>query len=419
MSSLSDSRQDREQEKFDIRNNRRVVNVYDPTKKSTPYNEALTVRRKILFELSAAVPTVSILRNEVIVDPPESDSNVTRDGGEFKVEALPNSTIIFESGERGRYKPGYESQAGIGVRIPNQELTGDSEIEWGYFQGSDGLGFGLDAQGFYIFKNKNGSKVKTRQGDFSVDNLNGKGPSQYNLDLSDGLIFQIDFSWYGYGAVKWSVIIKSDDPQIGDYEQVIHRFAPQGETLIDQPNLHVSCSIKNDQAEPLEAYVGGRQFSILGDYDPQFRVVGNFRGSRSGIGTTFVPLISFRRKSEMFTQLAQSVKIRSSSIITQGNIIFGYVFNGELTGASFSTPIGCCPDETTLESDTSATAITGGIAVGPRSLGVEGQGNRSTLTRDDDFTFDLIDDKIITLVARSVTGNVTIDAATMNMTEDW
>ena len=415
---FSKNLQDREQEKFGIVNNRRVVNVSSVESKATSYGESLTAQRRTLFEGKANVPSVSQIRNNVIVTPPESLSSVNISSGEYEIKCLPNSEIIFESGERGRYAPGYEAQAGIGFRIPEVTLTGDSEIEWGYFQGEAGFGYGIDSNGFYIFLKAHGGKTKVRQDDFNIDNLNGLGPSGYNLDLSDGLIFQIDYSWYGYGAVKFSVIIKSDDPDIGDYVQTIHRFAPKGSASVAQPNLHLTCRINNDQEEPILAYVGGRQYSIVGSYNPEIRVTGEFRGSVT-VGTTFAPIISFRRKSETLSQLAQSVKLRSSSLAVTDNVVYGYVFDGELTGATFDTPRGYTASETVLESDFSATAISGGVAVGPRELAIQGQGNRAQITRIEGLTFDLIEDKNITLVARSVSGSATINLSTLNMTEEW
>ena len=415
---FSDHIKDREFNKFSVKNGRRVVNTDSPALSSTPYGERFVAQRTTLFEGKANVPSVSQIRNNVIVNPPESSSSVNVSNGEFEINSLPNSEIIFESGERGRYAPGYEAQAGIGFRIPDLELTGESEIEWGYFQGEAGFGFGKDSQGFYVFIKTNGEKEKTRQSFLNVDKLDGNGPSGYSLDLSDGLIFQISYSWYGYGAIKFSAIIKSDDPNIGDYEQIIHRFAPKGAASISQPNLHLTCRIKNDQSEPILAYVGGRQYSIVGKYSPEFRITGEFRGSTT-IGTTFSPLITFRRKSESLSQLAQSVKLRASSLAVTDNVIYGYVFDGQLTGANFQNPRRYTASETTLEVDFSATAITGGIGVGPTELAIEGQGNRAQLTRLGGLTFDLIENKNITLVARAVTGTATVNLSTLNMTEEW
>ena len=415
---FSDHIKDREFNKFSVKNGRRVVNTDSPALSSTPYGERFVAQRTTLFEGKANVPSVSQIRNNVIVSPPESSSSVNVSSGEFEINCLPSSEIIFESGERGRYAPGYEAQAGIGFRIPEVTLTGDSEIEWGYFEGEAGFGYGLDANGFYIFLKAHGTKTKTRQDDLNTDKLNGLGPSGYKLDLSDGLIFQIDYSWYGYGAVKFSVLIKSDDPNIGDYVQTIHRFAPKGGASIAQPNLHLTCRINNDQETPIIAYVGGRQYSIVGDYNPEIRVTGEFRGS-TAVGTTFSPLITFRRKSETLSQLAQSVKLRSSSLAVTDNVVYGYIFDGQLTGANFQNPRRYTASETALEVDFSATAITGGIGVGPTELAIEGQGNRAQITRIGDLTFDLIESKNITLVARAITGTATVNLSTLNMTEEW
>ena len=45
--------------------------------------------------------------------------------------------------------------------------------------------------------------AKVIQSAFTIDRLDGAGPSGYNLDLSKMQMFFIDYSWYGAGSIRW------------------------------------------------------------------------------------------------------------------------------------------------------------------------------------------------------------------------
>jgi len=49
--------------------------------------------------------------------------------------------------------------------------------------------------------------VNTRipQAKFNIDQLDGHGPTGYNLDLSKMQMFFVDFSWYGAGSIRWGL----------------------------------------------------------------------------------------------------------------------------------------------------------------------------------------------------------------------
>jgi hypothetical protein len=130
-------------------------------------------------------------------------------------------------------------------------------------------------------------------------------------------------------------------------------------------------------------------------------------------------LISFRRKSQSPAQLAQAARILNTSVASSDDLIFGYLFDGVLTGANFKTPSNMTASETALEADNSATAISGGVSIGPLEPAIGGKGNRIELSSEGATTFDLVDDKIITLVARTVSGTGTVSVATLNLTEEW
>ena len=47
--------------------------------------------------------------------------------------------------------------------------------------------------------------TKTKQSNFNIDQLDGHGPTGYNLDLSKMQMFFVDYSWYGAGSIRWGL----------------------------------------------------------------------------------------------------------------------------------------------------------------------------------------------------------------------
>ena len=54
----------------------------------------------------------------------------------------------------------------------------------------------------YVTKTVN---TKIKQSNFNIDQLDGHGPTGYNLDLSKMQMFFVDYSWYGAGSIRWGL----------------------------------------------------------------------------------------------------------------------------------------------------------------------------------------------------------------------
>lgn len=403
-------------------NGESYLNVFEPYK-STPFQELKTVQRFAQIELKSAVGELSELRN--YVQAPNGGVTVAT-SGEYRVftDATLGAETLFESGERGRYIPGYQAECGMGVRIPAQTWSGTQKAEWGYINDENGIGFGVDSGGVYIFiKRESTVTKKVYQQDWNKDTLDGSlddnNPSGYELDLSIGLIYQIEFVWYGYGPLQWFVNFKDANSNRGSIQTLVHTETPNQQTSIAQPNLPITVLIDNgDQSTSREVFVGGRQFSVYGVQNNRFRLNGDRRSSVSISAGAWTPLISFRRKTGEGNN--QSVQVFDATLLVSESMYFTFVLDGTLTGASFGNLTDVDTTETTLQSDTSATAITGGIFFGGTHLAVGGVGNTVEATSLSNLDFDFVNNKPVTLVARTVDGSTgTVSACTFNVKEQW
>lgn len=391
----------------------------------TSFKEIKTASRFAQIELKSAVGSVSNLRNIIV----ETDGSVTiPSSGEYRVatSATVNAIATLQSGERGRYIPGYEAEAGQGIRIPQSTLdaiSGTASIEWGYFDDDDGMGYGVDAGGVYIFVDRKGTRtVKVYQSNWNKDTLDGSGnannPSGYSIDLAGGKIFQIEFVWYGYGSIQWYINVKDNTTERGGIQTPIHINTPDGATSLAQPNLPLTTRVKNgDQATALECFVGGRQFSIYGKPNQKFRINGERNSGVSCASGSWTPLISFRRKSGRGN--TQSVELDNVYIVPDGLLYYAFVTGGTLTAASFGNLTDVATSETTMESDTSATAITGGTFLGGTYIAL-GSNRNEIISELKNLDFNFVNSDIVTLVARPVGGtSITVDAVTLNVREQW
>lgn len=338
--------------------------------KKTQFDEQITSSKRQIINLKS-IYGLSALRDVQTTTGSATIANAT---GEYKLTTTVNGDdkAILESAERGRYYAGQDAQAGIGVRISDTP-TGNQVSRWGYYDDNDGFGFGVDATDLFIFDRKGGTETKVYQSNWNVDKLDGTGSSGLNLTIADGAIYHINFSWYGYGTIVYEVVY-FDSTTKEQKSVIVHRIRKTSSVSIEDPNLPIRAEIENATTGAIfdSMYVGGRQFSTFGDLANPRRITSERNLNLLSIGNTPVPLVSFRRKSA-FESI--SVKVSDLDIITNFDAIIDVRLDTTLTGASFGTPTNYSASETALESDTSATAVSGGEILYSTLVVSAGSGN--------------------------------------------
>jgi hypothetical protein len=114
--------------------------------------------------------------------------------------------VIRQSKAYVLYQPG-RSQ-GIQMTAILHEPVAGIETLIGYFDAKNGVGFGVDATSFFVFRRSStsGSIVTTkyRSADWD-DPMNGSGESGVTLDQTKDILYKITFGWQGAGPVKFSI----------------------------------------------------------------------------------------------------------------------------------------------------------------------------------------------------------------------
>jgi hypothetical protein len=254
------------------------------------------------------------------------------------------------------------------------------------------------------------------QENWNIDKLDGTGVSGYNLDNQSGNIYRIEFSWYGYGNILYGVI---GNTKSGRQDFIpCHRMSNFNDTSIASPNLRVFAEVENrgTPGNSIQVNVGGREYSIIGKYEPKFRFTSEYTEGVSAPTTGKTPLISFRRKVD---DGDVSLKIQGfESLVASNPCYFEVYLNPTLTGASFGNPTDADSDETAMVSDTSATAMSGGTLIFRKLMQAGANANQSVISQTD-LNFDIPNGQIITLAAQGIGGTSSITSAVFDIQEEW
>ncbi|CAM4526867.1 hypothetical protein [Paenibacillus xylanexedens] len=373
---------------------------------SSQFNELIVSEKTPIVELTSAYG-LSILRDSVTIT---GDGAVTNDATEYNLSNTINGTdsAILESVLRGRYEPGFAGEAGIGVRIPLLP-TGNQIGRWGFFDDQNGAFFGVNSTNVFVVIRRGGSDTTFPQSLWNVDRLDGTGPSGATLSLSKGNIFQIVFTWYGYGVIEFRVVIPNP-ATLAQEVITVHRFSPTGQTSFIDPNLPLRAQIDNNgTAASYTLFVGGRQYSIIGKYNPTFRVTSE-RRRVTNLTSTLTPVLSFTRKAIFPSGSARTnsvqVDLEEINIISSVDLSYQVLVGGTLDGAfiNYPTATTIIPDsETALLVNNSSTTITGGEVVFQGVTG-GGTGVARILASSELLDFTLPENQVVTLAVSNIGG---------------
>jgi len=399
-----------------------IISNVGPTV-SSQFNELRVSRKFPIVELTS-VYGVSVLRDVVATT---GAGTVTNTSTEYSINTTASGadSAILESAMRGRYEPGFAGEAGMGVRIPILP-TGNQIAQWGLFDVQNGAYFGTTSTNIFVAIRRAGVDTIFNQSSWNVDKLDGAGPSGAILTLSKGNIFQIVFTWYGYGVIEFRVVIP-DPITLAQEVITVNRYTPTAQTSFVDPNLPLRAEINNTgTASSFNLFVGGRQYSIIGKYDPTFRVTSE-RRSISNVTTTLTPVISFTRKTVFPAGSARSnsveVDLEEINIIaTSADLAYQVLLGGTLNGTfvNFPTATTIIPDsETALLVNITSTTITGGEVVFQGITSGAGELGKVLATAQL-LSFTLPDNATVTLAVARLAGSATNTVrASFSVTESW
>lgn len=369
---------------------------------------------------------ISSLRDRVTV---EGDGSVENPVGnsEYKLSLSTEGLARLRTVERGRYVAGITAEIGIGMRFSNEALNGNQRLRWGYFDDDNGMYFQKDKDDLAVVIMREGiENYKTRREAWNVDKLDGSGPSGMVFDASKGNIFQIVYTWYGYGAISFRIVVANGGDQ---FVQTVHTFAPNGQTSVKNPNLPITAELSNsdvtdpDNMSTTDAYVTGRQYSIIGDIaDTNVRITSPYALNVSVPDDgAFRSVLNLRRKTGYF---GNPVRVSGVEVLTTSAVLYQVRLNAvDITENDDFQGI---PDtrqpETALEQNTSITTLNNngivlftGFSV---SSGGGGRGGGGAGIETRAFDQVLEENDVMSVCVRSFDGDAEVSCIT-RFSEEW
>jgi len=157
----------------------------------------------------------------------------------------------LESRDAVRYRAGHECQAALSIVLSDPEVNVNQYA--GFLNGVDGWAPGYQDLDFGIWFIEGSNVEFIKQSEFSIDKLDGNGPSKYNINPQAGQLYRPTFTWHGFLDMLLEVWTDS-----GEWVPV-HRmvFVNQAvETHLENPNLPITVKIERTSGT-------GQDLSIL------------------------------------------------------------------------------------------------------------------------------------------------------------
>ncbi len=157
-----------------------------------------------------------------------------------------SSTAVLESKARIKYRAGQGAMARwttlytIGSAAGSKQHMGIGEAGEGYYFGYQGTQFGIQHR-------TNDAVHNVPQSAWSVDTMDGsknlQNPSGMLLDHTKGNVYQVQYQWLGYGAIKY-YIEHEDDGEMG----LVHVDDYANKNIVPSsydPTFHVRMEVSN------------------------------------------------------------------------------------------------------------------------------------------------------------------------------
>jgi len=288
-----------------------------------------------------------------------------------------NAEIIRETTKVMSYQPG-KSLFVLNTMVMNEPKT-NLRQRVGYFGANNGIFLEQSGNTISFVERSmvSGSVVDTPalQADWNYDPLDGTGPSQLTLDLTQAQIFWTDIEWLGVGSVRCGFVINGQLIHCHSF----HHANLLSSTYITTASLPLRYEIKN-----IGTVSGGSTLKQIcssaiseGGYE--------LRGDQKSIGTpvqtpktlttagTYYPVVSLQLKSANLDAIAILTAISLLGINSNPcSVAWRIVRGGTLTSPSWTDVT-----DSSVQYDLSATGISGGSVLATGYIGITNQSSQT------------------------------------------
>ncbi len=263
----------------------------------------------------------------------------------------------------------YKSGQGIICRftaIFSTGVTGNTQLI-GPFDSDNGFGFGINGANFSIFSRDAGSDTFVAQSNWNLDTVDGTGESGFNIDITKGNVYSIEFQWLGYGQILYRI----ENPETGLFIPVhAIKYANTATTpSIRNPSVGFCVESKNTtndtdiiiNTSSYGAFIQGKR--ILSGLT--FGTSNSVTGISSGVETVLFTLRSLDTFNSITNRVPVNMVLFSVAQDTTKPGTFRLYLNGTIGSPTYAD---IDTDSSTMEKDTAGT-LTGGRIIFETVLG--------------------------------------------------
>jgi hypothetical protein len=276
---------------------------------------------------------------------------------ELNVTTASGDQVVRETKRVFPYQPG-KSLLTFMTMVMNEAKT-NLRQRLGYFGSEDGIFLQLNGTNepqFIIRTSTSGSPSDANavsQSNWNVDKFDGTGPTGRILDLTKDQILFFDMEWLGTGDVRCGFVVDGA-PRVA---HIFHNDNVNTEVYMKTAILPVRYEITNTGTTASSSTLKQICSTVISEEGYQAekpRLFARQNTLITGIGTSFVPLVSIRLNASSLNAI---VVPRDFSVIPVASQNYEVVLllNGSLTGASWNTST-----FNNVDYDVTATAVTGG-----------------------------------------------------------
>ena len=287
-----------------------------------------------------------------------------------------NSEVIRQTKNVIRYIPGRQNELIFTTRL-NGTVSGIRK-RIGAFDANNGIYFEDDG-GTYSCVVRRGTangNVETRftRDNWNYDKLDGTGPSGITLDFSKNQMMTIEYEWFGSGQVEWNFVIDNNKHPIHQYntgnrQNIVWSNSPFVPHRLELTNTTGALGTH-------KLFQGGFCVLTEGTVGPLGRrrdIASPVTGKTLTTANVFYPVLSIRLQSVGLDGVVLPLGFQAATLDNTA------IFYRIIRDATLTSPSWVEEENTLIEYDLSATALSGGDIIASGYISPNAQGGEQLL----------------------------------------
>jgi len=360
---------------------RPVLTVDDDTVQHTSTNRRKVSTKELIFFNTAQYDTTGAVWDQETT----GGGTVTFDELEaatvLSVDNTPGSEAVIQTRKIIPYVPSRQNEMIIGVRLGSARAPGIRR-RVGLFDEEHGIYFENNGDEYYCVLRRQTltgtEELRVERADWTIDKLDGLGPSGITADPLTQQVFVIEYEWHGSGQVEFSWLINNNKIPIHQFNTANVLDYP----YMDTPFLPLRAECTNMSATDVGSELYVNSFAVSSESESvnvgaEKNAATPIIGRTASAANTFYPILSVRLRDDRLHGVADLTDFQAATL-DNTSIFYQIILNPVLTGASWVT----AQPENFVEYDVSATSYTNGEVIKTGYLGAEQQGQLFRITRD-------------------------------------